>query len=99
MNYEAKERTPFPYGQVASQSSLRVKAGDYILVKGENQVDLKKDRSWWMGQIVSCNSTAKDASGKSIIQVVDVDDDKIRWIDVEEVSHILYGLDGLVNES
>ena len=98
MSYVAKERTPFPYGQVAYPAFLGVKPGDYIIVKGENQVELKKDQSWWMGQVVSCKKEARDPSGNKVIQVVDVDDEKIRWVSVDEVSHVLYSLDGLSNE-
>ena len=34
MTYEAKERTPFPYGQVAYPAFLGVKPGDYVIMKG-----------------------------------------------------------------
>ena len=98
MSYAAKERTPFPYGQVAYPDFLSLKPGDYIIVKGENQVELKKDHSWWMGQVMSCNQEARDPSGHHVIQVVDVDDEKISWINVDEISHVLYGLDGLSND-
>ena len=98
MSYVAKERTPFPYGQVAYPAFLGVKPGDYIIVKGDNQVQLKKDRSWWMGQVVSCKKEARDPSGNKVIQVVDVDDEKISWVSVDEVSHVLYSLDGFTNE-
>jgi len=33
-----------------------------------------------------------------VIQVVDVDDEKISWVNVAEISHVLYGLDGLSND-
>ena len=98
MSFESKERTPFPYGQIASTASLGVKPGDYIIVRGVNQVQPKDDRSWWMGQVVSCDQNARDSSGHHVIQVVDVDDERISWVNVEEVSHILFGLDGLANE-
>ena len=97
MSYEAEERMPFPYGQVAYPAFLGVKPGDYIIVKGENQVTLKKDHSWWMGQVVSCKKEARDPSGHPVIQVVDVDDEKITWVNVDDISHVLYGLDGLSN--
>ena len=98
MSYAAKERTPFPYGQVAYPAFLEVKPGDYIIVRGENQVQLKKDHSWWMGQVVSCKQEARDPSGHHVIQVVDVDDEKISWVNVDEISHVLYGIDGLSND-
>ena len=98
MSYDAKECSPFPYGQVCYPAFLGVKPGDYIIVKGENQVQLKKDHSWWMGQVVSCKAEARDPSGERVIQVVDVDDEKISWVNVDEISHVLYGLDGLSND-
>ena len=98
MNNQGRGRTPFPFGQVAYPAFLGVKPGDYIIIKGENQVDLKRDQGWWMGQIMSYDQEARDASGNKIIQVIDVDDEQIRWVDVREISHVLYGLDGLAND-
>ena len=51
-----------------------------------------------MGQVVSCKAEARDPSGDRVIQVVDVDDEKISWVNVDEISHVLYGLDGLSND-
>ena len=98
MSFAANQRTPFPYGKAASPAFLGVRPGDYIIVRGVNQVQPKDDRSWWMGQVVSCDQSARDPSGNHVIQVVDVDDEKISWVNVEEVSHVLYGLDGLSNQ-
>lgn len=69
---------------------LSARPGDFVIVKAPAQVCLKPDESeWWMGQIVFCEGGARDARVNTMFQISDVDDGTIRWVNADEVSHIV----------
>ena len=53
---------------------LSVKAGDWVIVEGQQQVAQQVNDTWWMGQVVFCEGGARDARVNTMFQVSNVDD-------------------------
>ena len=47
-----------------------------------------------MGQVIFCEGGARDPKVNSLFQVADVDSGVIRWINADEVSQVLWSMDG-----
>ena len=74
---------------------LSVKAGDWVIVEGEQQVAHKFNHQWWMGQVVFCEGGARDPRVNTMFQVSNVDDGCITWVNGDAVIHVVRSLDGL----
>ena len=69
---------------------LHVRPGHFVIVGGD---DTEKD-DWWMGQVIFCEGGARDPKVNSLFQVADVDTGVIRWINADEVSNVIWSMDG-----
>ena len=69
---------------------LHVRPGHFVIVGGDNT---DKD-DWWMGQVIFCEGGARDPKVNSLFQVADVDTGVIRWINADEVSNVIWSMDG-----
>ena len=49
----------------------------------------------WMGQVLHCTGGARNPDNQYLLQIIDVNDGVIRWVNADLVSHILHSLDGL----
>ena len=76
---------------------LSVKPGQLVIVQHNHLTGESPDRDWWMGQVVFCEGGARKPDVNSLFQIADVDDGTIRWVNADLVSHILHGLDGLMD--
>ena len=47
-----------------------------------------------MGQVIFCEGGARDPKVNSLFQVADVDTGVIRWINADEVSNVIWSMDG-----
>ena len=56
---------------------------------------MPKTGDWWMGQVVVCEGCARNPEVTSLFQIADVDDGSIRWVNADEVAHIVPGLAGI----
>ena len=74
---------------------LSVRPGNFVIVRAQQQVALQPDEDWWLGHVLWCEGGARDPKINSLFQVADVDDGSIRWVNADEVTHILHSLDGL----
>ncbi|MDA9889436.1 DUF3104 domain-containing protein [Synechococcus sp. AH-224-G16] len=74
---------------------LSVKAGDWVIVEGEQQVAQEFNDSWWMGQVVFCEGGARDPRVNTMFQVANVDDGHITWVNGDAVTHIVRSIDGM----
>ncbi|WP_371411126.1 DUF3104 domain-containing protein [Synechococcus sp. UW140] len=74
---------------------LSVTPGDFVIVNHQADSAQPQNSDWWMGQVIFCEGGARDPSANSLFQIADVDDGSIRWVNADQVSHILHGLDGL----
>ena len=69
---------------------LHVRPGHFVIVGGDNT---EKD-DWWMGQVIFCEGGARDPKVNSLFQVADVDTGVVRWINADEVSNVIWSMDG-----
>lgn len=68
---------------------LRVKPGDFVIVKVSQQVAQQGVDDWWLGQVVFCEGGARDPTVNTMFQVSNVDDGGIHWVNGDEVTQIL----------
>jgi hypothetical protein len=71
---------------------LSVKAGDWVIVEGEQQVAQQFNESWWMGQDVFCEGGARDPRVNTMFQVSNVDVGCIMLVNGDEVTHVVRSL-------
>ena len=69
---------------------LHVRPGHFVIVGGED----KSKSDWWMGQVIFCEGGARDPKVNSLFQVADVDTGVIRWINADEVTEVMWSMDG-----
>ncbi len=74
---------------------LSAKAGDFVIVQGEQQVAHQLNDDWWMGQVIFCEGGARDPRVNTMFQISKVDDGHITWVNGDEVTHVIRSLDGL----
>lgn len=74
---------------------LSVTPGDFVIVNQQADSAQPQNSDWWMGQVIFCEGGARDPRANSLFQIADVDDGSIRWVNADQVSHVLHGLDGL----
>ena len=77
---------------------LRVKPGQFVIVNENHNHSIPTDTGWWMGQVLFCEGGLTGSKVNRLLQVADVDDGAIRWVDPDQVSHVLHGLDGIGQE-
>ena len=86
---------PYPTDSLPSPVFLSVTAGDFVIVNEQVDSAQPDNTSWWMGQVIFCEGGARDPQVNSFFQIADVDDGTVRWVNADQVSHILHGLDGI----
>ena len=69
---------------------LHVRPGHFVIVGGEH-VD---QGDWWMGQVLFCEGSARHPKMPSLFQVADVDSGAIKWINADEVTDVIWSMDG-----
>ena len=69
---------------------LYVRPGHFVIVGGDDT----EMHHWWMGQVIFCEGGARGPKMNSLIQVADVDTGVIRWINADEVSNVIWSMDG-----
>ena len=86
---------PGPINNQAQPTFLGVRPGQYVVVQDMAALGQEESKNWWMGQVVFCKGGAREPKVNSLFQVADVDDGEIRWVNADQVSHVLWGMDGL----
>ncbi len=84
-----------PLEGIKPPTFLSVKAGDWVIVEGEQQVAQQYNDTWWMGQVVFCEGGARDPRVNTMFQISNVDDGGIHWVNGDEVTHVVRSLAGL----
>ena len=75
---------------------LSVRPGQFVVVQEIPPVGQQESADWWMGQVIFCEGGARDPRVNSLFQIADVDDGEISWVNADQVSHVLPGMDGPV---
>ena len=60
-----------------------------VIVKHDYLTGEKAEKDWWMGQVIYCNGAARDPKIHNLFQIADVDSGVIRWVNADQVTHIL----------
>tara|TARA_B100001121_G_scaffold21315_1_gene16585 strand:- start:265 stop:549 length:285 start_codon:yes stop_codon:yes gene_type:complete len=68
---------------------LDVTPGMTVIVLHDFLTGEKRDRDWWMGQVIHCGGAARDPKIHNLFQIADVDSGVIRWMNADLVTHIL----------
>ena len=69
---------------------LHVRPGHFVIVGGDHL----DQGDWWMGQVIFCEGSARHPRLPSLFQVADVDTGVIQWINADEVSDVIWSMDG-----
>ena len=69
---------------------LHVRPGHFVIVGGDHL----DQGGWWMGQVIFCEGSARHPRLPSLFQVADVDTGVIKWINADEVSDVIWSMDG-----
>ena len=69
---------------------LHVRPGHFVIVGGDHL----DQGDWWMGQVIFCEGSARHPRLPSLFQVADVDTGAIKWINADEVSDVIWSMDG-----
>ena len=62
--------------------------GMTVIMRHEYLNGEKRDKDWWMGQLIHCGGAARDPSMHNLFQIADVDSGVIRLVNVDLVTHI-----------
>ena len=81
-----------PLEGIRPPTFLSVRAGDWVIVKGEQKVAQEFDDGWWMGQVDFCEGGARDPRVNTMFQIANVDDGHITWVNGDEVTHVVRSL-------
>ena len=95
MSVDHLSRSASPLEGIKPPTFLTVKAGDWVIVEGEQQVAQQFNDNWWMGQVVFCEGGARDPRVNTMFQIANVDDGCITWVNGDAVTHVVRSLDGL----
>ena len=69
---------------------LYVRPGHFVIVGGDHI----EQGDWWMGQVIFCEGSARHPKIPSLFQVADVDTGAIKWINADEVTDVIWSMDG-----
>ena len=67
---------------------LSVVPGMTVIVRHDYLTGEKRDKAWWMGQVIYCGRTAHDTSIHNLFYIADVDSGVNRWVNADLVTHI-----------
>ena len=75
----------------ATPDFLFVKTGDYVVIKNkENCQDTKKkNKNYWVGQVINCIGGARNPNSWTLFQVANIDNGEITVINADIVKKIL----------
>ena len=68
---------------------LDVVPGMTVIVKYELQIGEKRDKDWWMGQVIHCGGTVHDLKIHNLFHIADMNSGVIRWVNADLVTHVL----------
>ena len=78
---------------------LDLKIGDIVIVWDHPEIVGSDETAWWMGQVIVLEGSARNPKAPSLVQVADVDTGVIKWINADEVSDVIWSMDGWPSSS
>ncbi len=89
MSTDHPNTAPSPLANTPTPVFLSVRPGNLVIVQAQQQVALKSNEEWFMGQVIWCEGGARDPKVNTMFQVANVDNGEITWVNGDAVSHIL----------
>ena len=77
---------------------LAVRPGNFVIIRAQQQIARPIRDDWWMGQILWCEEEVLECRVHALLQVANVDDGALHWVEAEAVSHVVHALDGIGDE-
>ena len=77
---------------------LAVRPGNFVIIRAQQQIAKPIRDDWWMGQILWCEEEVLECRVHALLQVANVDDGALHWVEAEAVSHVVHALDGIGDE-
>ena len=77
---------------------LSVRPGNFVIIRAQQQIAKPISDDWWMGQILWCEEEVLERKVHALLQVANVDDGALHWVEAEAVSHVVHALDGIGDE-
>ena len=77
---------------------LAVRPGNFVIIRSQQQIAQPISDDWWMGQILWCEEEVLERRVHALLQVANVDDGALHWVEAEAVSHVVHALDGIGDE-
>jgi len=81
------DRSAFP-ADAEQPLFLSVRPGMTVCVATSFNAAADQD-DWWMGQVIWCEGGARDPKVNTMFQIADVDDGCVRWVNADQVTHIV----------
>ena len=66
-----------------------MKPADIVIVWDHPEIVSSKEKAWWMAQVVFLAGSARDTKATSLVQVAEVDNGILRWVNADCIEQIL----------
>ena len=54
-----------------------------VIIQHDLQVGERRDKDWWMGQVIHFGGAARDPKIPNLFRIVDVNSGVIRWVNAD----------------
>ena len=68
---------------------LDLMPGDIVIVWDHPEIVGSHEKAWWMAQVVFLEGSARDPKSPSLVQVAEVDNGILRWVNAACIEQIL----------
>ena len=89
---------PYPTQGDAPPLFLSVRPGQFVVVQELPPVALKGDPTWFVAEVIHCDGGARNPKQYTMFQVSDVDSGVVKWVNADQVTHVLPGEEGLAHQ-
>ena len=69
-----------------------------MIIRGQAHTAENVADDWWMEQILWCENEGRGPRVNTLLQVANLDDGAVHWVNAETVSHVVHALDGIGGE-
>ena len=86
---------PYPTEGDTPPLFLGVRPGQFVVVQELPPIAQKGEPTWFVAEVIHCDGGARNPSHFTMFQVCCVDTGVVRWVNADQVTHVLPGLEGL----
>ena len=89
---------PYPTQGDAPPLFLSVRPGQFVVVSETPNVVMTDKTTWSVAEVIWCEGGARNPAHTTMFQVMDVDSGVVKWINADQVTHVLHGEEGLAHQ-